>query len=90
MNKNLFNLLVLMFLPIIMFIGIFVCLWEENKIIKKSNIIFEKWAKKDGYFIIIYWISKFHLSICWYSYMQCLEISLGAINIIIGFPLKNE
>jgi len=29
MNKNLYNLLVLIFLPIIMFIGIFVCIYEE-------------------------------------------------------------
>jgi hypothetical protein len=28
-NNNLYNLLGLMFLPIIMFIGIFVCIYEE-------------------------------------------------------------
>ena len=31
MNKNLINFLVLIFLPIIMFIGIFVCIYEEIK-----------------------------------------------------------
>jgi hypothetical protein len=29
MNKNLQNLLVLMFLPVIMFIGIFICIGED-------------------------------------------------------------
>jgi len=29
MKNNTFNLLVLIFLPVIIFVGIFVCIWEE-------------------------------------------------------------
>jgi len=31
MSKNIKNLLVIVFLPIIIFIGIFVCIWENTK-----------------------------------------------------------
>jgi hypothetical protein len=55
-----------------------------------KNIIFEKWGKKDNYFIIIYWVNNFHLSINYHKGLESLEISLGKINIVIGFPYKNE
>ena len=54
-----------------------------------KNIIFEKFWDKDNYFIIIYWLRDYNLSINYYKYMNSLEISLIKINIIIGFPLKN-
>lgn len=28
-NENIFNLMILLLLPLIMLIGVFVCLWEE-------------------------------------------------------------
>ena len=55
-----------------------------------KNIIFEKWGKKDNYFIIIYWLNRFQLSIDYHKGLEALETLLGKINIVIGFPYKNE
>jgi hypothetical protein len=55
-----------------------------------NNIIFEKWGKKDNYFIIIYWLRNLQFDINYHKGLEALEICLGKINIVIGFPYKNE